>query len=875
MATRLLAIRQACSLEPDLRTEENVDDILEFVKDVQFFSKLSLVQQRTLCRTMEIEEFGSRVNVFEIGDPGSKFYIILSGSVGVQIPSQSAPCPSGTHTENCNCPGRPLDTVVILEPRTGFGELALQSELPRSATIQACEDTELLVIEKKHYQKHAGQLHRQFVEQRIDFLRGCPRIEEALQQMLVSKQDIGLMANCLQEKSVNGNGVACRQGDPVDQIIFVRSGSLAIIRVVDADATSSGQRDQPQDISGACSPSASPRRKTTDPEPTTGAAAAGRNSSVRPGMKIGASYPDDREPSGEEEEPATLQTEKHLAKNLARLMRDMKKKEREEKIDDLVEKGIITEHDRDWEASGTMANDGTVTIANVKANNVKRKVTLQVDTGKGEAEAKQSPGGGLWKRVSKAVGLASNQNRFLAMMGGLEGAAATIASEETAEKNVEAAQRSIEHLSSVSRARKRYDEVRFKDMQGTSLKSQVQTPRRGSRLGTSKGSVERKKRKLLLRVGTLGPNQFFGDQQICSTETYSATLVSDPVAEIYVISKHDIIRRLPKKLFSALFAPEKEQRATDAQLLDMHRQVERWGAFRKAMHGEALSQVGLRNPGMSVHRPLRDPCSSARIDPLANLDFLGVHPRSALGQHLAQTPRMRGSAGLTAKDEELFSQASAGFLRRVDIITRDPGLHSALAKTGQHREVAEDRGHEGGRGLEDPMSFRFEQHWAKLRKDQIGLDLDNALEDEPAPLTRGRLSARMSVSRPRASLAVASPRLAVSLAVASPESLPRGRLDVFGSATEVPEAPQSARVRRADGQDSFQLRPLLSTSETLRPLLSTGQKSGGWTSTSGSHGRRKATASLPARHHGRHVPVAGSPPEPSGARPNFMRRYLP
>lgn len=859
-ATRLIAIRQACNLQSDLRTDEHIDDIVEFVKDVKFFSKLTLVQQRALCRTMSIEEFASREHVFEIGDVGSKYYIILSGSVGVQIYSQTAPCPTGIHsqTESCNCAGRPLDTVVILEPRMGFGELSLQSDLPRSATIQAFEHTELLVTEKEDYQTYAGQLHRQFIEHRVAFLRGCPRIEEALQRMLVTTQDIGLMANCLQEKSLNGNGVACRQGDPVDQMIFVRSGSLAIIRVVDVDAATCCDKEQFQDNSTAYLPGVSTCRKHSYKEQTAATSSSARSPSIRPGSKGVTSFKDGRDSFDEGDRIPASQTEHQLANNLAKLMRDVKKKERDVKRDELMEKGVLTKNEHKWEASGAVARDRTASIERrSKGNQIKKKASVQMDSDGGNGETKKPTGSCLWKKVSKAVGLANNQNRFLAVLGGIEGGGATTVSEETAEQNLQAAQRSIEHLSSVSRARKRYDEVRFKDMREKSSKSLSHSPSRGSRSGFS----DCKKRKLLLRVGTVGPNQFFGDQQICSTETYQATLVSDPVAELYVMSKHDIFRRLPKKLFSALFAPDQEKRATDAQLLDMHRQVERWGAFRKAMHREAMSQVGLRNHGMSVHRPLRDPCSSARIDPLANLDFLGVHPRSTLGKHLAQTPT-RGPACLTAKDEELFSQASARFLRRVDIVTRDPGLHSALAKMGQQREVLVDRGHEGRWGSEsgghssDPMSFRFEQHWAKLRKDQIGLDLDSALEDEPKASTHGSPSTRVSVSRPKGSLAVAS---SSGLLARPPPSVPWGG-DVSAAAEDRPPAPQSAREKRADGQVSPRFRPQLSAR--------------GWTSTSGSQRNRTVTTSLPARHHGRHAPISASPPEPSGMKPSFMRRSL-
>ncbi|CAE8676095.1 unnamed protein product, partial [Polarella glacialis] len=142
------------------------------------------------------------------------------------------------HTSRCDCPNRPMETAVFLEKGMGFGELALQSNDPRSATILTSEVTETLVTTKADYEKYAGELHKLFIEQRVKFLRQCPLIEEALQQGAVSTQDIAAMANCLNERSLNGNELVVRQGQQVENMIFVRSGSLAMLRSVDADSSS-------------------------------------------------------------------------------------------------------------------------------------------------------------------------------------------------------------------------------------------------------------------------------------------------------------------------------------------------------------------------------------------------------------------------------------------------------------------------------------------------------------------------------------------------------------------------------------------------------------------------------------------------------------
>ncbi|CAE8607152.1 unnamed protein product, partial [Polarella glacialis] len=196
---------------------------------------------------------------------------------------------------------------------------------------------------------------------------------------------------------------------------------------------------------------------------------------------------------------------------------------------------------------------------------------------------------------------------------------------------------------------------------------------------------------------------------------YPCSLVSDPIAEIYMMSKHDILRRLPKKLFSALFTLETACEPTDGQLVDMLRQNERWFSYRRSMHGAAI-----RN-----NQDLRPNITSCRgVDAAANLDFLGVNLNSDLGKKTLPPPQKKG-VHLTAKDEELFSQTSARFLRRYDMMKRDRGLRLALGRAGYPKH---------GNGLHDedendPMAVRFDQHWSKLRQDPVSLDLGEDLFD--------------------------------------------------------------------------------------------------------------------------------------------------
>jgi CRP-like cAMP-binding protein len=787
MGARLHAIREACNLEPESRSEENTNDILDFVKDVKFFARLSVLQQKALCRTMSLEEFGPREFIFQMGEMGDKFYIILQGSVGVQVPSQTAPCPNDIHAEKCDCSNRPLETVVFLEKGMGFGELALQSDQPRSATIQTSEKTELLVTKRTDYEMYAGQLHRQFIEQRVKFLRQCPRIEDALQKGLVSTQDIAAMANCLNEVNLAGNAAACRQGDPVENMIFVRSGQLATLRCVDLE----------QSRVDAASRAAAATRASFQHRMTLGG-----QSNPAPAEEAMKRLSEGMPPQGNRQ---------MFAQNLAKAMMEMKKKDRNEKLQTIETKEKEAKEAGNDEHSiygngGIMSQDLVAHLHRLgkglgpdaskqqggkggSEESTRRKVTLNVESNASPETQPETPksarGHQLWMKLKASVATATSLTRFV------DGATSKSEPEkgnDSKAKSANTATQAVKKRLSSSRIGEALKVVASVPPARNSSKQPSQQSSKFSRLELDDKSPpkspprvrsargrwsqrdpvkadcgQQKKRVRILRIGTLGPYQYFGDQQVCGSDPYPVSLVSDPVAEIYVMSKHDILRRVPKKLFSALFTPEKEAVPSDSQLLEMHKQTERWNGFRRSMHGEILGNLKARNQFCGGAMALRGPSSESRIDALANLEFLGVNPYSDLAQSLLPLPQNKGVA-LTPKDEELFSQASAWFLRRFDINKRDPGLRRSLASAGLMRQkrMHDDQPSRLRDGLPgsalddddpDPMAFRFDQHWYKLQKDPIGLDLDDVLSEDTLKASPNPASSQASSNAPsRASI---------------------------------------------------------------------------------------------------------------------------
>ena len=100
---------------------------------------------------MDYEIYKKNEIIFEQGSVGTKFFVILKGSVGVVVN-----IPKITEEKMNN--GTSLvktelvrTEVKILNGGDSFGELALIDNKPRAATIFSKEETHLAVLDQKHF----------------------------------------------------------------------------------------------------------------------------------------------------------------------------------------------------------------------------------------------------------------------------------------------------------------------------------------------------------------------------------------------------------------------------------------------------------------------------------------------------------------------------------------------------------------------------------------------------------------------------------------------------------------------------------------------------------------------------------------------------
>ena len=104
-------------------------DRIKFLKTVPFFNELLDRQLKAVSsilfeRRYEIDEL-----IFEEGQPGAALFLILDGSVAIEM-----------HRENH------ATTLATLERGAFFGEMALLDEAPRSANARSLERTHTLAL---------------------------------------------------------------------------------------------------------------------------------------------------------------------------------------------------------------------------------------------------------------------------------------------------------------------------------------------------------------------------------------------------------------------------------------------------------------------------------------------------------------------------------------------------------------------------------------------------------------------------------------------------------------------------------------------------------------------------------------------------------
>jgi len=103
----------------------------EIIKDVPFFRNLERDSIDYITERLKFKQFGKGNTICKVGDPGDKMYIVLSGKVEVKAESGQS--------------------LAFITGGSYFGEMSLLTGEPRSASVEAVENTETFLLEKEDF----------------------------------------------------------------------------------------------------------------------------------------------------------------------------------------------------------------------------------------------------------------------------------------------------------------------------------------------------------------------------------------------------------------------------------------------------------------------------------------------------------------------------------------------------------------------------------------------------------------------------------------------------------------------------------------------------------------------------------------------------
>ena len=114
--------------------------LIPFLRTITIFRHLKVEEIRALIDNMEVKTFTQGAPIFHKGDKAEHMFVILSGKVKIYSRSSS----------------KMRTTFAYLGPGDFFGEMALISTLPRSASAETTEESRILMLHKRDFAKLLG-----------------------------------------------------------------------------------------------------------------------------------------------------------------------------------------------------------------------------------------------------------------------------------------------------------------------------------------------------------------------------------------------------------------------------------------------------------------------------------------------------------------------------------------------------------------------------------------------------------------------------------------------------------------------------------------------------------------------------------------------
>ncbi|KAJ3234437.1 Rap guanine nucleotide exchange factor 4 [Chytriomyces hyalinus] len=192
------------------RSKGEIEAIFSVARQVAAFEKLGDNRLRQLCKVITYSRLDKDSLVFKQGDPGTIWFVIIAGLVSVSISKT----------------GNLADSVLVRQVGggEGFGQIALMTDQPRTATIITAAPTEMFKIEKSDYMKIIQAAQDAESKETLVFFKLLPIF---LTWNHAALCNLSYNANC---KVILESKVIYEAGKPDRFLYFVKKGTVSAIK---------------------------------------------------------------------------------------------------------------------------------------------------------------------------------------------------------------------------------------------------------------------------------------------------------------------------------------------------------------------------------------------------------------------------------------------------------------------------------------------------------------------------------------------------------------------------------------------------------------------------------------------------------------------
>ncbi|CAD8059491.1 unnamed protein product [Paramecium sonneborni] len=198
------------------RTQYEIEILKKATKHIVYFQKLlekdqGVVLWERCLRKMSYTSLRKGETLFREGDVGTTFYIILQGRVSIHKRMYVGDC----YQEK---------ELIQMSDGQAFGELALENNEPRSATITAIAPTHLAVLDAEDYMVIKKSVINQ---QRQMYFEEFAKLSIFKDWKFMSVKSL---FDVMKLNKFRLNHTVYKEGDPSNEVYFIQTGEFKVIK---------------------------------------------------------------------------------------------------------------------------------------------------------------------------------------------------------------------------------------------------------------------------------------------------------------------------------------------------------------------------------------------------------------------------------------------------------------------------------------------------------------------------------------------------------------------------------------------------------------------------------------------------------------------